>query len=34
MLDNLTQRLGRVMKQLRGWSRPSDHVPVTATMEV
>jgi len=24
----------RVMKQLRGWSRPSDHVPVTATIEV
>ena len=24
----------RVMKHLRGWSRPSDHVPVTATIEV
>jgi exodeoxyribonuclease-3 len=24
----------RVAKNLRGWSRPSDHVPVTATLEV
>ena len=24
----------QVMKHLRGWSRPSDHVPVTATLEL
>ena len=24
----------RVTKQTRGWARPSDHVPVTATVEV
>ena len=24
----------RVFKHLRGWLRPSDHVPVTATLEV
>jgi exodeoxyribonuclease-3 len=24
----------RVSRHLRGWSRPSDHVPVTATLEV
>jgi exodeoxyribonuclease-3 len=23
-----------VMKQSRGWARPSDHVPVTATLEI
>jgi exodeoxyribonuclease-3 len=23
-----------VAKDARGWSRPSDHVPVTATLEV
>jgi exodeoxyribonuclease-3 len=24
----------RVLKESRGWERPSDHVPVTATLEV
>ena len=24
----------RVLKHLRGWLRPSDHVPVTATLEL
>src|SRR5947209_4214892 len=24
----------RVMKEARGWARPSDHVPVTATLEI
>jgi hypothetical protein len=24
----------RVFKHLRGWLRPSDHVPVTATLDV
>ena len=32
----LADRVSRldVAKQLRGWSRPSDHVPVTATLEL
>ena len=32
LADRLTDM--RVLKQLRGWLRPSDHVPVTATLEV
>ena len=23
-----------ILKECRGWERPSDHVPVTATMEI
>jgi exodeoxyribonuclease-3 len=32
LADRLTDM--RVLKHLRGWLRPSDHVPVTATLEV